>query len=211
MLNKKFLFVALFLVAILVISGCSMQNIQKSPGSRQLVKPGTGGTRDHYAPVIKSFSVSNPYNCRFAPRGDNDTLLVYTCSVAYTVHATDDIGVVSFSYNLVGPSSGIGGGYNFPATGDFWNNGTFDGLEGPANYSLTVTVTDGKGKEASKTKIFSIPSWITETHLECINNTCTEVDGAGSNQCAPAGSTCGLGGNTTNQTGWNTTNQTNGT
>ncbi|MBI4181721.1 MAG: hypothetical protein HY520_02020 [Candidatus Aenigmarchaeota archaeon] len=37
-----------------------------------------------------------------------------------------------------------------------------------------------------------------QTHLECRSNTCSIVQGPGSNQCSPAGSSCG--GNQTNQT-----------
>ena len=32
---------------------------------------------------------------------------------------------------------------------------------------------------------------VNQTHLECISNTCTIVQGNGTNQCSPAGSPCG--------------------
>jgi hypothetical protein len=39
--------------------------------------------------------------------------------------------------------------------------------------------------------VFYIDSSIREKHLECINNTCTIVEGEGDNHCLPEGSICG--------------------
>ncbi len=74
-------------------------------------------------------------------------------------------------------------------------NTTFN-VNSEGNYTLYLFVNDNAGNSNSSSSNFSVDlpePPIAETHLECIDKTCTLVQGAGENECSEIGESCGGG------------------
>jgi hypothetical protein len=196
---KRFLFVALFFVAIMFISGCD--TVQMSPEDsatyqKDFDKKGTG-IRDRYDPEIEKLS-ELVYDC--IPYSSNSSNYTTVCSVSYHIIATDDKGIVEFIQSLEGPTSGGASSMNVDNLKEFEHEGTFE-LKGPEEYTLTLTVKDAKGKKGRLVEQINTPGEVYPTfHLECINNSCVAVEGVGADECLSIGSVCGNGTNQTNTT-----------
>ena len=155
---KKILFEVLFLVAILVISGCkedSSDDPQMRPPNIQNPGGGGGGSYvDDVPPEIQEFMIYQP-DCETIDSNSDDM----SCDVRYSVYATDNMGIVSYSRILDGPIGGNGGAGYFgpPGVRQFWLNGTYEDLGTPGLYTMTVTVRDFQGNNDTMTRTFTLP------------------------------------------------------
>lgn len=71
-----------------------------------------------------------------------------------------------------------------------WQEGAWEACQPDNTQSRTVTDLNNCGVDTGKPATVQACTYVSETHLTCINDICTRVDGAGSDTCTGEGTPC---------------------